>query len=248
MKLGSFRTSIFVDDPQTGERREIKIKVKRFSVDEGTKFARDYNRSANPASLSMICRRDSEDEQATKIVPAVIRGDRVIEPEREEFVIGNDEIAKRRLAEMDAETRARYDRLDAEEEKFSNDFIVDTLTNYVRVVPGQNITSVDDFENEDAPVEEVKTGRDLARLFGGHPTVVRDLLRAVHLENSQDEQAKKVLRQLFGFAPFSVERETVAVGQRPEQTADAASKPVSVVTVDAGQNTTAPLSGSEATD
>src|SRR4051812_37298694 len=68
MKLRSYRSTIYIDDPATGRRREVQLKIKRFAVEEGTRFARDYHRSANPPSAVMLARHDTPDEQAQKIV------------------------------------------------------------------------------------------------------------------------------------------------------------------------------------
>jgi hypothetical protein len=249
MKLGSFRTFVRIDDPETGAIKSIAIKVKRFTVEEGTQFARDYYRSANPPSAVMLARKDTPDEQEIRITPAVVDGDgKITEKEKKEFVLSDEDIRKRRHAEMTDEQKAIYAKLDAEEEAFSNSFIIDTLRRYIRVVPGQDLETVDDFESDDVEPKTVHTGADLAAAFGGREDVTTSLIRVVHLENSQTEASKKVLRSVFGFVPFSAGHEKAADGQKPAQTAPAVNEPVSVVTVDADPNTTARSSGEPATD
>jgi hypothetical protein len=242
MQLKCFRTVLNIQDPETGLRKAIRIKIKNFTIDESTQFARDYHKSANPESSAMLCRKDAADEQEKEVLDAGTS------KERSEFKIAQSEINKRRLSEMDEKTRAIYDKMDAEEEAFSKAFIVDTLKRFVRVEAGQDLNMSDDFENDDAQPKPISNGVELAHALGSREDVIRDLIRMVHLENTQTPIAKKVLRPLFGFVLFSAEHETAAVGQTPGQTADDASKPVSVATVDALPITTDQPSGSAATD
>ncbi len=189
MKLGSYHATIHIDHPATGVRRAVRLKIKRFTVDEGTRFARDYHRSANPPSAVMLARHDVPDEQAQKIVKVATKPG---EQDDLAYIVPDADIAKRRLSEMSPEQRALYDRLDAEEEAFSATFIMDTLQKYVRVLPGQDLETVDDFEDDDAAPRTVKTGADLAAVFGGREDIVTNLIRIVHLENAYTEAAKKV--------------------------------------------------------
>lgn len=239
MNLKSYRTAIMLDDPETGERRKINLRIKRMTVPEGTKFSRDYYQAANPPSNSMICRKPDGEEQEKRTVGEG-------EDAREVYVISEDEIKARRLAEMSPEQRAEYRRQDEAEETFANEFLMDTLRRYVRVETGQGLMMTDDFEDENAEPREVRTGLDLANLFGGREDVTRDLLRAVHLENSLNTVSKKVLRPLFGFAPSSGERETDQVGQKPDQTAGNAENSVSVSNEVANPEAAMSQSGSEA--
>jgi hypothetical protein len=238
MNLSSFKATIRIDDPLTGVVRDVKIRVKRMTVEEGTRFSRDYQRSANPPSDILIARKPEGDEQEKRTINAGAKN------EREVFVIDDATIKLRRLAEMSVEDQAKYHAMDDAEEAFSHQFLTDTLKRYVRV--DDVITTTDDFEDADAEPMAVRTGADLARAFGGREDVLRDLLRVVHLENSQNEQAKKVLRPLFGFVPSSDERETDQHGQKPAPVAEPVASAVSVTSEDAGQAEANNLCGSAA--
>jgi hypothetical protein len=241
MQLKCHRSVINIHDPKSGAPKAVRLKIKAMTIEEQTKFGRDYYKSANPESNALVARKDTNDEQEKKLLDAGTKN------EREEFVFSDAEIKNRRLQEMTAEERAKYDAMDAAEEAFSDEFIKHTLASYVRVESGQDLEFADDFENDDAEVKPIRNGLELANAYGGE-RIIRDLLRIVHVENTQEPPAKKVLRPLFGFVPFSEEHEKEQVGQKPGQTADPVNEPVSAVTVVAEPITTVPLSGSEATD
>ena len=228
MKVSRFYPStIWIDDPETGENKEIRIKVKRFSVEEGAAFSRNYHRSANPPSAAMVARKDTPEEQA--------------KDEKGVYKLSDEEIKARRLLEMDEETRRQYDEMDEDEEAFSRTFLVETITNYIRVEPEQIFEETDGGE-----WKSVVDGAGLLRLFGGRQDILFQLLRAVRQENTLSAAAKKVLKSLSDSARSSVAQRMAAVGQKPEPTADAAETAASAGTEVASAGRETSPSGSAA--
>lgn len=224
MKVSQFYpTTIFVDDPSNPDTlEEIKIRVKRFTVDEYAVFVRDFRQCANRPSNARLARKPNGDEQEKRDV--LDAAGKVI---AQEFVISDDDVKMRRLSEMDETDRSEYDDMDREEEAFAMKFTVDMISKYVSVEPDQI------FEDQaDGSTKTVTTGADMLRIFGGREDIVRQMLSAVRQENTLSSPAKKILRSLSASARFSDARRLAAVGQKPELTADAAASAASVQTED----------------
>jgi type II secretory pathway component HofQ len=233
MKLSSFKKFIPVDDPETGEVRDIAVRVKRMSVAEASRFRRDYTRSSNPLSNAFLARLPDGPEQEKKTVIVKEATDSEPAVTRESFVIDESTIQNRRFLEMTPAERARYDEMDEAEERFSENFISETCRKYIRVVEGQNLEAVDDFDDPNAAPVAVRTGEDLINLFGGRQDLQRLMLRLVHMENEQDEPRKKVLRPLFGLGRSLGEHKTDQAGKIPAPTVESAENAVSAEPEDA---------------
>lgn len=179
--------------------------VKRFDLDEFAKFDRDYRRVGDPPSNRMLLTRKPEGDEQEK-------------DEQEKFKISLNTVAERRLAEMDVVARAAYEKQDAEDEKFSKQFLVDAISTYVTVPAGE-------VEDNDEPVT---TGAQLVRIFGARADVLRQLLQAIWTENTLSAAEKKVRRSLSGLSRSLNEQTLAVLGQTPVPTVEPAANAASV--------------------
>jgi hypothetical protein len=119
------------------------------------------------------------------------------EPGDEVFVMTDAAVRKRRLDEMTSEARAAWDVVDARDEAFERDFIINTITHYVTVEKGEIDQEVD------GAVVPLTEGADLVRFFGGHATALRHLVGAVREENTLSTALKNALRSARASRPSS---------------------------------------------
>lgn len=216
-----YHTSILVDDPDTGEVSELPINVARLGVEAMAVFMRDYQRMSDPPSNRLIFVRKPEGEEQERNANG-------------EPVVPLSVIATRRLAEMTDEQRAKYDKLDAEDEAFARAFLIRAVCEYITVPEGA-------LEFDGVPVLD---GKGLLRVFGGRRDVLQQLLVAIYAENSMSAAEKKVQRSLYDLKR-SLNRQLLEVaGPKREATADAAASAASVPNEDAA-NQAATLSGLE---
>jgi hypothetical protein len=222
-----YDSTITVDDPETGESRELPIRVTRFDMETFSKFEKNWRRIGDQPSNRMIqVRQQNGDEQE--------------KDEKGEYVVSLRTVMERRLTEMTAEEREAYDKQDAIDEEFSKKFLIDSVCAYVRVPEGALIDE-DDNGNEVA----VTTGEDLIRLYAGRGDVLRQLLTAVWTENTMSVAEKKVRRSLFALSRSLNEQVKVAAGLKLVPTAGAAENAASVEIVGAMESEPVIPSGSE---
>lgn len=233
MKVASYYpTTIRIDNPDTGDVEDIKIRVKRFTLEEASKFMRDYYRSANPPSAALVARKPDGPEQEKRTVTLGGKTEEV-------YVVTDDEVLKRRLVEMDETERQAYEEMDAEESDFSDRFLAETVTKYVTVERDQLYE-----EGPDGTEKQITSGADLLRVYGGRKDIMAQLLRAVHYENTLSAPAKKALRLVSDSVRSSVERRKAADGLKQEPTADAAGTSASAGTEGAADPSQTPSSSS----
>jgi hypothetical protein len=119
----------------------------------------------------------------------------------DQFIVDDEEIRRRRWAELDDAGRKKYDALVREDEEAFDLFVTEALGRYVRVDPGM------EFEHEAADgtvtVQPVKTGADLSRCFGGRQDFISALVRRVREENRIGDALKNALRSRSASAPSS---------------------------------------------
>lgn len=192
----------------------VRIRVTRLTVEQASAFNRDLYQSAHPESSALVCRQESGPEQEKKLVTIGTQ-------EIPVFVVSDEEIRDRRIAEMSVEDQSEYHDRVREEMDFALKFLKDTLTRYVAVEPGQII-------EEGPPVVDVTTGAQMLRLYGGRQEILGQLLTAVRTQNTWDEDSKKKWRSLFDSAHSSDARRSAAPGETSGLTAGDAETPASV--------------------
>jgi hypothetical protein len=237
LRIQPFHPSTLLIDQQA-----VRIRVARFDIDAFSAFRRDYARIDDAAAdrplkirlpgdeqaMRPVVRPRTEAETAAADVLARVRArlsdDEYValadvlpaEPTKDVFVIPDEEIRARRLAEMSSEARAAYDRAHDEEEQFAKNFIAGAVRNYVMVEDGEiEIT-------EDGRVRSLTTGTDLVRFFGARAEVMNAAVHAIWIENTASDALKNVWRSLSGFADSSAGHDRAAAGQTPAPTAASA--------------------------
>jgi hypothetical protein len=212
-----FNSNITVDDPDTGESRELKIRVTRFDNDAFGRFERDWRRAGDPPSnrLTQVRKQDGDEQE---------------KDDAGNFKVALHIVMERRLAEMTTEERAHYDELDAADEAFAKQFLMDAVTAHVRVLDGEMVD-----EDEEGTEVPVTTGAQLLKIYAGRADVLRQLLTCIWTENTMSANEKKVRRSLFALSRSLNEQAMVAVGARQVPTADAAENAASVGIADAIQ-------------
>lgn len=211
-----------------------------------------------------------EDEQATRLVPrawtdaetaaaeaiATIEADtpspRTLEalpalqalipsePGDEVFVMPDAAVRTRRLAEMTPEQRTAWDAIDAADERRAAEFVVDTITRYIEVEPGEI-----DKEGADL-VAPLTSGADLVRYFGGHAAALRELVAIVRVEHTLSTALKNDLRSARASRRSSAAADLEGAGI-PGPTAAPVAPEASVGTVAAMASTGGASSGSMTT-
>lgn len=213
----------------------VEVEIKRLTVNESGAFdALWYDAMVGKADRLISARRD--DELAQRIISAVSADEleaaereaarlATLEPasagvaareayvallERlqptDVFVIPLAEVRRRRLAEMSAEDRARYDAALEADRKAQIALIERAITDYVRVKPGQMF--IDDLE--------VTTGADLGRAIGSRGDVTSELLALVRGINLMNDAEKKAWRSRSTSRTSSSTRDREAPGSSPE--------------------------------
>jgi len=113
---------------------------------------------------------------------AALRSYRIAPEERETtpdgaFVISDEEIQRRRLAELTPEQRAEYERYREDEEQHARAFVTKMIEQHVSVLPGQ--IEIEDLATGES--RDVTTGAELVDLYGARPDVMTALLGAIML-------------------------------------------------------------------
>lgn len=149
-------------------------------------------------------------------------------PKQEEaFVISDAEIARRRLAEMTPEERARHDAQKREDDLFVTLFARTVVTEYVRVRPGQ-IRLTDEATGE---AIDLTTGEQLVEYFGSRTRLLVNLLHTVFVENTMTEALKNALRSRSASPRSSSAPEKAAVGPTPAPIAESVESSASAESV-----------------
>jgi len=99
--------------------------------------------------------------------------------ERSDFVIPDTEIRRRRLVEMTAPQRGEYERLHDEEEDVRRTFLGNSISRYVRVVPGQ----IEVTDHATGQTHDATEGSELVTLWGARRDVLMATLRAIRDKN-----------------------------------------------------------------
>ncbi len=186
----------------------IPLRIARFTVEQGKAFSTARARVMDPPSLRCIYRQpDGDEQEQVEITNSLGTGKR--------FVIADDEVRRRRLAEMTVEGRAWFDEQSARDTANEYDFLVDAVTQYLSVDPKAHVR----FVGDDDVAVELRTGADLARVFGGNLPQLHRLVTAIWAENTLKPLEKKTWRSLSASRFFSDAPAPAAAGPKPDGTA-----------------------------
>lgn len=199
-----YTRDIPIDDGFDGDAvaagQTFPVRIRRFAVSQLQVFQRGFARLTNPTAARFIYRKPEGDEQAMREIPARVNEQGVlVAPARSEHVIPDEEIERRRLAEMDATTQAAHDAASQADDQFMATFCSEAIRDHVWLPPGVTVKVIQDDDSEFI----AKTGADLVTAFGGNLSMLVRLTRAIHQENTLSPEAKKVLRSLSGSTPSS---------------------------------------------
>lgn len=208
-----FKRNLPLDEGLEGADGTFPVRLRRFNVDMLIAFQRGYARVVSPESEKHITRRPDdalEQEQVDGV-----------------FVIADDEIRRRRLAEMTTEQRASYDKALEIDNAFVLNFCHEQISQHVWLAPGDVLTVVQDDESiirvtsvpDTRPTQQ--PGAKLAEAFRSNLPVLIWLVKALHHENTLSSSQKKVLRSLSGSTASSPRRAAGAApgGATPAATA-----------------------------
>lgn len=199
-------TPFYVDDDYpatvTIDGRPLRIRVKKFTLDEYTTFQRKFQRIGITGKKDQVFieqhrrRDDSRVDWKDGLEPV----DHVL--------------ARLELEQSEAERDARRLRDDAEE-AFAREFLVESVTKFVTVEPGQLYR-----RQSQAPIT---AGADLLQAFAARQDVLQELLSVIYVENCLSDDIKKKLKALSDSEPSSTPATPTAAGDRPAPTATPAS-------------------------
>lgn len=177
--------TVSIDDAE-GAVVEIPVCIRRFSKEQLQAFSIAAVRAKRRRSQEYIYRKPDCDEQEKETL--TVRNVSV-----PVFKVTDDEVSRRRIAEMSAEQRVEFDRLVEEEERRVAEFYAQTVRDHVWVQAHVRL-----FFEADGETRQVSTGADLVDAFGGNLAVLEDLTRAVTDHNTLSASEKKRSRLPFG--------------------------------------------------
>lgn len=173
------------------------VRIRRFSVAQLQAFQRGFARLMNPTSERFIYRKPDGDEQEMREIPARVNDKGVqIAAARTAHVIPDAEIERRRLAEMDVDTRAKYDAAREADDEFMTTFCGAAIREHVWLPPGVRFSVVQDDDSVAAVEGGKDSGHGLVQVFGGNLSMLVRLTKAIHAENTLSPEAKKASRLL----------------------------------------------------
>lgn len=217
----------------TIDGREVRLRIARFTLDQFTTFSRDFNRVGRIVKRDevlldrhrqkVIDRETGEplkewlDEPETDEQGRVQRdADGTVRLRRVQRIVFEDDatvLARLELDETDEQRAAREQR-ERDDNQFAADFLVQAITDYIAVEPGQLSTDT----------SPITTGAQLLAKYAGRQDVTGRLLQTVYLENCIDDATKKKLQSRRATAATSIAAETTAAGSAPAPIAASASE------------------------
>lgn len=221
--LSYYPATIRLHDDTTGAAEDIRLRIKRLTMEEFIAFSRDYRRVSDPPSERIFARQPGPEQEKT---------------EQGDYVISDAEVRERRLRAMSAEERAAWEIQDQNDEAFAREFLLRSISDYVTVEPGQI---------QDEAGRELTTGADLIRLFVARGDVIQQLVRLIWTENTLSPDQKKVLRSLFAFQHSLSAALPEVLGNAQELTAALADKKASAASEDALSQAMLPFGSTEKT-
>lgn len=165
---------------------------------------------ANLESRKSIYRKADSDEHARD--------------ERGRWIVTDDEIRARRMAEMTTDERAAFLALEAREADATLNACARAVSQFVEVAPALPDGTIQRVEVDGRPV---KTGADLVDLFDGSLPVLSTLAGLIRAEHTMQPDEKKGLRSRFDSSTGS-RPNPPASGATPAETAGDAASAASV--------------------
>jgi hypothetical protein len=202
-----YERTVSIDDAE-GSVVTLPIRVRRFTKEQLIDFSIGLKRCRNRAADRYLTRKPDTDEQEKTQLD--LRGVTVTVP-----VIPDEEIRRRRLLEMNAEERAKFEELDAADERFIVDFCAKAIAEHVWVKPGIRLM----LEDAQGVQRQLTTGQDLVEAFAGNATLQRALVNAIEEENALSAEEKKRSRLRSALSTSSPASSPPADGVAPDATA-----------------------------
>ena len=239
-----YKRTIDVDDGD-GNVARLPLRIRRFTKEQLIAFSTDLKRCENRAADRYLSRKPDGDEQE---LIDVTWGDRTVQAPK----VSDAEVRRRRLVEMTEDDRARFEALDAADEKFIADFYARTIADHVWVSPRMPDTPDGAplklrFESENGDVLTLETGQDLVKAYAGQAAILGAIVKAVNDENRLSAEEKKRLRSLSALIGSSKTSDPTAAGDVPAATAERAEPKASAGSDAATEPSATTRSGSIAT-
>ena len=220
----------FAIDDADGNVVEIPLRIKRFTLAEMQAEQAHRYRLEHPDEDRFIVRRQDGDEQET--VPVTVGQITMPRPK-----VSDDEVRRRRLAEMGEAESAAYHQAREAHEAFVLAFAERVVRAYIRVAPACRLQIEDG-----GMARAVQTGDDLVRVFGGNKTLLLGMAQAVLEENFASPAEKKASRSRSSSSTGSTP--PAGAGPTPETTAPSAARKASAGSARAPGRRARPRSGS----
>lgn len=229
-----YQRDIPLDDGVEGEAtgQACPVRVRRFTVDQLQAFQDGFARVMHPTAERYIYRLSTDDEQALR-------------PDGRTYVVSAAEVERRRLAEMPPDTRAAYDDAVKADSDFMAHFCSQAIAAHMWVPPGVRVVVIQD----DGTERLVTDGAGLVEAFGGNLSMLVQLTKVIHEENTLSPEEKKALRLRFASTPSSPTPAGGAAvdGVRPAATAPRAGREGSASSGDVSADPDPSPSGSTVT-
>lgn len=191
-------------DAADGEIVKLPVRIRRFSIAQLQDYAIERTKAMEKPHLRLISRKpDGEEQEKREITFGTTTWPVPI--------VSDEEVHRRRLAEMTEEQRANYDRLYEESERTVAVFHEKTIRDHIKIPP--HVTLV--FELEDGTERQLRTGADLVEAFAGNWATLKALGDAVYEENTMSAEAKKKSRLLSDLTTSSPASIPTADGDAP---------------------------------
>lgn len=243
---GAFSKQLYrVDDPETvrlvtmrkpGEEQEKQLVPRQLTTWERLLLASVASFKARFVQESTLLAPDLVEAAKGLLDAAELCA--LSKHQAERWMIPDEEIRRRRLAEMTPEERAAFNELDAREDREAQAFLEEAF-GYV-TFPGRQMVVEGD---EDGPELVIADGATFLQYFGARRDLVRQITALVHNCNTLSQSEKNASRSQSGSQPFSAEPEKAAPGLTPRTTAAGAVPPGSVGIEDATGAIAGSLSG-----
>lgn len=121
-----------------------------------------------------------------KVRYAVRRPDEMDRDEKGDYRLSFDEIADRRIAELDAEQRSAYERDDEAAETIARGHIIEAIRRWVTIEQGLL------EELEDGSRKTLTSGEDFLRYYGGRWILLSQIVANLAAKNAFGDDQKKV--------------------------------------------------------
>lgn len=200
--------------PIDGE--DVVFRIKRFNAGEALEFRALFKSIIEPFKLRYAIRRPDEQDR----------------DEQGAYLILADQIADRRLHEMNVDEHAEYERREEAAEQHARTAIATIIEQYLTIERG--ILE----ELPDGTQQSVTTGADFLRLYAGQWQLLGELAVQVAACNTLGTDQKKVLSVPVVSPDFSPAPK--ARGRRPRTTATPAVRGASVKNAAASETPAAP--------